>query len=88
MLEFLSSLFSKLFGFLHSVLPSSPFGDWAQVTQDMALGLGWMNWLVDVGGCLAIFVIWLGIALAITVIKVVYTHYKDLTESLKDRAIS
>lgn len=72
MLDFLTTLLSGLFGALGNLLPSSPFGDWSTITADLALGIGWLNWLVDVGGCLAIFVAWIAIGVAVTVAKIVF----------------
>lgn len=88
MLDFLTNLFTGLFGFLDQMLPNSPFGDWAVVTNDMHLGLGWLNWLFDLSGCLAIFVVWITLAVTVTIAKIIYTHTKDLYESLEDRVIS
>ena len=78
MLDFLVHLFSGFFAVLDEILPNSPFSDWIQIGYDMHLGIGWLNWLVDVGGCAAIFGIWLALALAVTIAKIVFVNTKKL----------
>ena len=74
MLDFLADFLSGFFGMLAGLLPDSPFADWASVAEGFSTGLGWLNWLVDVGGCLAIFVAWIALALVVTVAKVVFSR--------------
>lgn len=76
MIEFLNSLLSSFFGLLGNLLPDSPFAEWATITGDLAQGIGWLNWLVDVGGCLGIFMAWLAVGLAVTIAKLVFVQSK------------
>ena len=70
MLAALSTLFSGLFGWLSGLLPNSPFAGLHTITSNMALGLGWLNWLIDLNGCVAVLELYLAAAFAITVVRI------------------
>lgn len=78
MLDFLSHLFTGFFTVLDTILPNSPFGDFITVGYQLHLGLGWLNWLIDVGGCATIFGVWLAVGLAATIAKLVFVHSKKI----------
>lgn len=78
MLDFLTQLFNGFFGVLNNILPDSPFGQWITVGEELHLGIGWLNWVVDVGGCAAIFAVWLAIGLAVTIAKLVFVNAKKM----------
>lgn len=43
-----------------AILPDSPFLNGLEIsTSGMAMGIGWLNWLVDVNGCITVFEVWL-----------------------------
>lgn len=78
MLDFLTQLFNGFFGVLSNILPDSPFAQWVTVGEELHLGIGWLNWIVDVGGCAAIFGVWLAIGLAVTIAKLVFVNSKKM----------
>lgn len=78
MFDFLGQFFSGFFNLLNSILPGSPFEQFVTVGEQLHLGLGWLNWLIDVGGCAAIFAVWLAVGLAATIAKLVFVHSKKL----------
>lgn len=71
MLDALLQMLNGMLSVLGGLLPSSPFEQWAQVTEDMHLGLGWLNWVVDFNGCLGIFVAWLAVGVAVSIARFV-----------------
>ena len=67
-----------MFGFLDGLLPDSPFADAFQVTQQMSLGIGWLNWLMPIGEMLVIMSLWIAACLAITAIRVALEVTSDV----------
>lgn len=72
MLGFLADLLGGVLGFLQRFLPDSPFQSIIEGTDSLRLGLGWLNWVLPVGDCLAIaalwlaaLVVWIGVRLAL-----------------------
>lgn len=78
MLQTLTSLLATVFGFLDGLLPDSPFADAFQVTQQMSLGIGWLNWLMPIGEMLVIMSLWIAACLAITAIRVALEVTSDV----------
>lgn len=69
MLSFLIGLLHGILDILNALLPTSPFASLASSLQGAEMGLGWLNWLVPVGGMLALFGAWLVAILAWYVAK-------------------
>lgn len=78
MLAFLNALFGGIIGFLNNLLPGNPFDGMLQVTQDMALGLGWLNWFVPLQGMVAMATIWLMSCLAVVGVKLALNSSKKM----------
>lgn len=70
MLQMLLQLINTIFGFFNSLLPTSPFGDYIQGSEQIILGISWLNWVLPIGEMLALMVIWLGVCLAVCAVKV------------------
>ena len=70
MLSALSGLLGMVFGWLGALFPASPFASAVQVTENMRLGLSWLNWVVPVGEMLAIMGLWIAAMFAVTAVKV------------------
>lgn len=70
MLSGLLSLLGTLFGWLGDLLPDSPFAAWMQVTDDLVLGLGWLNWVLPLGEMLTMLSLWIAAMLAVTAFKI------------------
>ena len=77
-MQTLTSLLATVFGFLDGLLPDSPFADAFQVTQQMSLGIGWLNWLMPIGEMLVIMSLWIAACLAITAIRVALEVTSDV----------
>ena len=74
MLDVMLSYLTGLFQGLMSLLPQSPFSDWATITQDMRTGLGWLNWFFPVDACLGILAAWLLLGVAVTIARYAVKH--------------
>lgn len=60
------TIMAVIYGGLSSIFPESPFADMVQISQGMALGIGWLNWLVPFGEFLGMTVAWIGVAVVVT----------------------
>lgn len=69
MLQALFGFVSTIFGWLSNLLPDSPFANFAHVTDQMSLGLSWLNWLIPMNEMLAILAIWITACAAITAVR-------------------
>lgn len=65
MIQFLSFIFSGLFGFMSDVLPDSPFYDMFSVSLDLVKGIGYLNWFFPVGEALVLFTAYIALLCAI-----------------------
>lgn len=83
MLSALLGVLGSLFGWLGSLLPASPFGEWLNVTQDMQLGLGWLNWFLPISDFLLMLAAWIAVCLAVTAIRVAL----EMTSSVGGKVI-
>ena len=69
-LGFIGDAVQGLFGWLADVLPQSPFTG-LQLPQGVDTALGWLNWLVPMGGIMALYAAWLAAVLLYRVIRFV-----------------
>lgn len=69
MLDGLMQIFSTIFGFVGGLLPTSPFAEWAVVSDNIRLGLGWLNWFCPIAQMLAMLLVWIGCAVAVTALR-------------------
>ena len=70
MLNGFLTLLGTLFGWLGNLLPDSPFADYMQVTEDMRLGLGWLNWLLPISEMLVLLGLWIAALAIVSAVKV------------------
>lgn len=82
MLSFLNSLFSGLFGFLNQLLPGNPLSGMLAVSDNMRVGLGWLNWLVPLQGMVAMATIWLMACVAVVGVKLAISISRRLSFEL------
>ena len=69
MIAAINTIMSIIFGGLASLFPQSPFSQMAAVSQGMALGIGWLNWLVPFGEFLVMMAAWIGVAVVVTAFR-------------------
>lgn len=69
MLSALLNLLGTVFGWLGGLLPDSPLSGFAVVTEDMRMGIAWLNWLVPMGEMLTALGLWIAAVALFTVIK-------------------
>lgn len=84
MLAAISGLLSTIFGAIASIFPQSPFADMFEVTSDLHLGLGWLNWFVPINTFIGILVAWIGLAVAVTAFRVVGMTVGGLGKKVMD----
>ena len=70
MLSGFLQLIGTIFDWLNGLLPDSPFADALQVTQDMTLGLSWLNWVLPISEMLVMLALWIAAMAAVTAVKV------------------
>lgn len=70
MLEGFLTLLGTIFGWLGDLLPTSPLSGYAVVTEQMTLGLRWLNWVLPLSEMLLMLVAWMAALLAVTAVKV------------------
>lgn len=75
MVALVGALLRKIFYFLRSVLPSSPFANaLGQVPTSIHLGLAWLNTIVPIGQIVALVTAW-GLALfGVVAVKLIYKY--------------
>lgn len=78
MLAIINGLFGAIIGLLNSLLPGNPLDGMLQVSQDMALGLGWLNWLVPLQGMVAMSTIWLMACVAVVGVKLALVESRKM----------
>ena len=78
MLQAIMGFLGTIFGWLGNLLPDSPLREVATVTQDMALGISWLNWLVPISDMLVILFLWIAACVAITAVRVALDVTGDL----------
>lgn len=69
MLDGLLTVLSGLFGFVGGLLPTSPFAEWAAISENLRMGLGWLNWFCPIGTFSQMLVAWIALAAAVTALK-------------------
>lgn len=69
MLQALFGFVGTIFGWLGNLLPDSPFANYVQVTEQMSLGLSWLNWLIPINEMLVILALWIAACAAITAVR-------------------
>lgn len=69
MLQALFGFVGTIFGWLGNLLPDSPFANYVQVTDQMSLGLSWLNWLIPINEMLVILALWIAACAAITAVR-------------------
>lgn len=72
MIAFISGLLHTIFGFFAGLLPDSPFQDMFEFTEQLSMGLGWLNWLFPVNECLVMFLAWLALMVAVLAARVIF----------------
>ena len=77
MIDFLSNILGTVFGFLGSALPDSPFQEMFELTAQMRLGLGWLNWFFPVGSALALFATWLALCVAVVAARIIFVNGRN-----------
>lgn len=70
MVSILTQLFGTILGFLDGILPGSPFAEWLAVTDDLLLGLSWLNWVMPMTDMIALMTAWIGVCFLVTTAKV------------------
>ena len=83
MLQGLFTFIGTIFGWLNDLLPDSPFTGLVQASQDLSLGISWLNWLFPINEMLAILAIWIAACAAITAVRVAL----DLTGSVAGKVV-
>lgn len=78
MLSGILGLLGTIFGWLGGLLPDSPLTDYAQVTQDMQLGLAWLNWVVPISEMLVMLVLWMGVIAIVSAVKIALRTTSDI----------
>lgn len=66
MIGAINTIMSIIYGGLATLFPQSPFSQMASVSQGMALGIGWLNWLVPFGEFLGMTASWILVAVVVT----------------------
>ena len=59
MLAWFQELIQTFGSALMQVLPLSPFYSITHGSQDLGMGVSWLNWFIDVPGLLQVFAAWL-----------------------------
>ena len=83
MLQGLLSLLNTIFGFLDTLLPTSPFEQYITANNQISLGISWLNWVFPIGEMLAIMVVWLGLCLTVVAVRVAL----DVTGSVGGKVV-
>lgn len=79
MLDALLGLLQGLLQLLGGLLPASPFGEWATVTEGMRLGIGYLNWVIPLADMLAIFALWLALGVAVSIARFILVEIRGLS---------
>lgn len=69
MLDGLLSLFGSIFGFLGGLLPENPFAGVLEVTDNIRLGLAWLNWFMPISEMIVIASLWIAACVAVAAIR-------------------
>lgn len=78
MLDGLLGVIGTVFGWLGGLLPTSPFSDWMTVTQEMQLGLRWLNWFFPVSEMLVMLVGWIAVVAAVQAVRIALRYSADV----------
>ena len=78
MLDAFLGLVGIVFGWLGGLLPDSPFADAVTVTDDLRLGLAWLNWIFPVSEALLMLVAWIAAMAAVTAVKIALRVTSDV----------
>lgn len=70
MIDGFLTLLGTIFGWLGGLLPDSPLSGYAVVTEQMSLGLRWLNWFMPISEMLVMVAAWIAAMFAITAVKV------------------
>lgn len=70
MLSALLGVFGTIFGWLGNLLPDSPLRGFAVATEQMQLGLSWLNWFLPISEMLVMLGLWIAALLVVTAVKV------------------
>ena len=63
------TVFQSLFGWIGALLPSSPVAGWLVITDNMQLGLGWLNWFFPVQEMIVMLTAWITLLVGITALR-------------------
>lgn len=78
MLQAIFGFISTIFGWLGNLLPDSPFDGVVQVTDNLVLGISWLNWLLPISDMLVSLFLWIGACVAITAVRVALDVTADI----------
>lgn len=83
MLQGLFTFLGQIFGWLDTLLPDSPLTDLVSASNDIALGISWLNWIFPINEMLALLAIWIAACAAITAVRVAL----DLTGDVAGKVV-
>lgn len=78
MLDAFLGLLGTVFGWLGGLLPDSPFAQWQVVTEDLHLGIGWLNWIFPFSEALLMLAAWIAAMAAVTAVKIALRVTSDV----------
>lgn len=78
MLQAIFGFISTIFGWLGNLLPDSPFDGIVQVTDQLTLGISWLNWLLPISEMLVTLFLWIAACVAITAVRVALDVTADI----------
>ena len=79
MLQAIFGFISTIFGWLGNLLPDSPFADIVQVTDQLVLGISWLNWLLPINEMLVTLFLWIAACVAITAVRIALDVTADIS---------
>lgn len=56
-----------------ALLPMSPFADMV-LPEGVDVAIGWLNWFVDIQGCVRLMAAWIACAVIVSVVQVIRDH--------------
>lgn len=83
MLQGLFTFLGTIFGWLDNLLPDSPLAGLVETSQNLSLGISWLNWLVPINEMLALLAIWIAACAAVTAVRVAM----DITGGLAGKVV-
>lgn len=70
MLSAILAFFGAVFGFLGGLLPESPFRQLLGVTEQLRMGISWLNYFVPIDTFVTMFGLWLAACVAYIALRV------------------